>query len=414
MHKPRKVRQYETGGMPVEVVRQFLKDYDLKDGKSISDFLKKSFGTFIQEALENELDQELGYSRYNYQAKETTNSRNGHHKKTLRTDMGPVEIQVPQDTEGEFEPVIVPKHSREINPDVQDAIISMYAKGMSTLDINSHLQRIYGFEISAETVSRITDKVLPIAKEWQKRPLAAIYPIIFLDGVVFNVVEEGTTKKKTAYIVYGVNIEGYKEILGIWLGEAESSKFWMLVLSDLKERGVQDILIASVDGLNGFQEAIKAVYPKTEIQRCIVHQIRNSCKYVPWKDRKVFCSDMKRIYKAINEEQALIAFEEFSEKWERKYPYAIRSWENNWDELMTFMRFPQEIRQLIYTTNPIEAFNRGVRKITKTKSSFRTSDSLFKLLYLVSQDIQEKWTMPIQNWGLILNQLMIYFEGRIC
>ena len=408
-----KKRTQKNRIFPRELIRQCLKENNLKDGKSIEDFLKASFGEFIQEALEAEMDEELGYTRYDYKEKEGTNSRNGHHKKTLKTNMGNFEIDVPQDTEGEFEPQIVPKHSRTVSPTIQDAILSMYAKGMSMPDINSHLMRIYGFEVSAETVSRITDKILPIAKEWQNRPLDSVYPIIFLDGVVFNVVEDGATRKKTAYIVYGVNTEGFKEILGIWIGEAESSKFWMMVLSDLRERGVKDILIASLDGLNGFSEAIKGIYPNTEIQRCIVHQIRNSSKFVPWKDRKAFCADMKKIYNAINEEQALVAFEEFSDKWCKKYPYAIRSWENNWNELMTFMKYPAEIRRLIYTTNPIEAFNRGIRKVTKTKTSFRTTDSLFKLLYLVSQDIEEKWTVPIQNWGLILNQLMVYFEGRI-
>ena len=284
--KKQKERTQVNRIFPKELIRQCLKENNLKDGKSIEDFLKASFGEFIQEALENEMDEELGYSRYDYKLKEGTNSRNGHHKKTLRTNMGNIEIDIPQDTEGTFEPKIVPKYSREINPNIQDAIISMYAKGMSTTDINSHLNRIYGFEVSSETVSRITDKILPIAREWQNRPLDSIYPIIFLDGVVFNVAEDGSIRKKTAYIVYGINIEGFKEILGIWIGEAESSKFWMLVLSDLKQRGVKDILIASVDGLNGFQEAIKAIYPNTEIQRCIVHQIRNSSKFVPWKDRK--------------------------------------------------------------------------------------------------------------------------------
>jgi len=378
----RKERPLKNSPFTREQIRGWLEEYDLKDGKSIADFLKNSFGSFIQEALEKELDDELGYTRYDYKLKEGTNSRNGHHKKTLKTDIGNIDIDVPQDTEGEFEPKIVPKYSREVNPTIQDAIISMYAKGMSTPDINTHLNRIYGFEVSPETVSRITDKILPIAKEWQNRALDNIYPIIFLD------------------------------ILGIWIGEAESSKFWMLVLSDLKQRGVKDILIASVDGLNGFTEALKSIYPKCEVQRCIVHQIRNSSKFVPWKDRKQFCSDMKRIYNAVNEEQALSAFSEFSEKWNKKYPYAIKSWETNWNELMTFMKYPAEIRKLIYTTNPIEAFNRAIRKVTKTKTSYRTSDSLFKLLYLVTQDIQEKWTMPIRDWGLILNQLMVYFEDR--
>jgi len=396
-----------------EQIRKILKENDLKDGKSIADFLKKSFGSFLQEALESEMDQELGYSKYDYKEKNGTNSRNGHHKKTLRSDFGNVEINVPQDTQGNFEPVIVPKHSREINPTINDAIISMYAKGMSTPDINTHLQRIYGIEISAETVSRITDKVLPIAKEWQNRPLDCVYPIIFLDGMIFNVAEDGSMRKKTAYVVYGVNVDGLKEILGIWLGEAESAKFWMLVLSELRDRGVEDILIASVDGLKGFSDAIKGIFPNTEVQRCVIHHIRNCTKYVVFKDRKAFCADMKPIYKAINEEQALEAFEEFSDKWGKKYPFAIKSWESNWDELLTFMKYPEEIRRLIYTTNPIEAFNRGVRKITKTKTSFRTTDSLFKLLYLVSQDISEKWTMPLHNWSLIFNQLSVYFEERM-
>jgi transposase-like protein len=396
-----------------EQIRQILKENDLKDGKSIADFLKNSFGSFIQEALEAEMDNELGYSKYDYKEKEGINSRNGHHKKNLRSDFGNVEIEVPQDTQGEFEPVIVPKHSRDINPTINDAIISMYAKGMSTPDINSHLQRIYGIEISAETVSRITDKVLPIAKEWQNRPLESVYPIIFLDGVMFNVSEDGSIRKKTAYIVYGVNVDGYKEILGIWLGQAESAKFWMMVLSELRDRGVEDILIASVDGLTGFSDAIKGIFPNTEIQRCIVHHIRNCTKYVPWKDRKKFCADMRPIYQAINEKKAREAFEEFSLKWGKNFPYSIKSWNENWVELMTFMKYPKEIRRLIYTTNPIEAFNRGIRKVTKTKTSFRTTDSLFKLLYLVSQDISEKWTMPIANWSLIFNQLVVYFEGRI-
>jgi transposase-like protein len=246
-----------------------------------------------------------------------------------------------------------------------------------------------------------------------ERPLESVYPIIYLDGMVFNVADNGCIVKKTAYVVYGINKNGYKDILGIWIGESESAKYWMSVLSDLKERGVRDILIASVDGLTGFKEAIKAVFPKTDVQRCIVHHIRNCTKLVSSKDRKEFCDDMKPVYKAMNEEAAIEAFETFSEKWKNKYPYAIKSWENNWDELMMFMRFPAEIRRLIYTTNPIEAFNRGIRKVTKTKTSYRTNESLFKIMYLVSIDILEKWTMAIQNWPLILNQLVIKFEGRI-
>lgn len=396
-----------------EQARKFLKEGNFKNAEGIASAIKESFKEVLQEALENELEEELGYSRYDWANKNTDNSRNGHHKKTVRSEFGKVELDIPHDKKGEFEPVIVPKNSREVSPSINDMIISMYAKGMTTPDIHFHMQKIYGLDISEDLVSKITDKILPKAKEWQKRPLDSIYPIVYLDGMVFNVVDNGSVVKKTAYIVYGVNTDGHKDILGIWIGEAESSKFWMSVLSDLKERGVEDILIASIDGLTGFKDAIKAVFPKTEIQRCIVHHIRNCTKHVVHKDRKEFCSDMKPIYKAINEEAAIEAFEEFSEKWKTKYPYAIRSWNNNWNELMAFMKFPAEVRRLIYTTNPIEAFNRGVRKVTKSKTSYRTDDSLFKILYLASIDILDKWTMPLQNWSLIFNQLVIYFEGRI-
>jgi len=396
-----------------EQARKFLKENNLKDGESIADALKESFKDLLQEALESEMDQELGYSRYDWSNKETDNCRNGHHKKTVRSKFGNVELNIPEDKKGEFEPVIVPKHSREAHPSINDMILSMYAKGMSTPDIHSHMNQIYGIDVSAEMVSRITDKILPTAKAWQNRPLDSIYPIIFLDGMMFNVADNGSIVKKTAYIVYGINISGRKEILGIWLGEAESSKFWMMVLSEIKDRGVRDILIASVDGLKGFSDAIKGIFPNTEIQRCIIHHIRNCTKFVVHKDRKAFCADMKCIYQAINEEQALNELERFSNKWAKKYPFAIKSWERNWDELLTFMKYPEEIKRLIYTTNPIEAFNRAVRKVTKTKTSFRTDDSLFKLLYLVSQNIAEKWTMPIHNWSLIFQQLSVYFEGRL-
>jgi putative transposase len=396
-----------------EQAKKFLKENNLKDATGIADALRASFKDLIQEALEAEMEQELGYSKYDWSNKEIENSRNGHHKKTVRSEFGNVELEIPHDKNGDFEPVIVPKHSREVSPSINDMILSMYAKGMSTPDIHYHMQKIYGIEVSAEMVSRITDKILPTAKEWQIRPLDKVYPIIFLDGMMFNVVENGSVMKKTAYIVYGINTDGLKEILGIWIGEAESSKFWMMVLSELRDRGVEDVLIASVDGLKGFSDAIKGIFPKTEVQRCVIHHVRNCSKYVVYKDRKKFCADMKEIYQAINEEQALAAFEEFSDKWGKKYPFAVKSWENNWDELMTFMKYPEEIRRLIYTTNPIEAFNRAVRKVTKTKTSFRTNDSLFKLLYLVSQNICEKWTMPIHNWSLIFQQLSVYFEGRI-
>lgn len=396
-----------------EQARAFLKEGNFKDGDSIADALTVGFKDLIQEALEAELDNQLGYSKYDWKNKEIENSRNGHTKKTLKSKFGNVTVDIPRDTNREFEPQIVKKHERRINPTIDDMIISMYAKGMSTNDINFHMHKIYGISVSAEMVSRITDKVLPIAKEWQNRGLDPMYPILFLDGMVFNVQQDAQVTKKTAYLVFSINTEGKKQVLGIWIGESESAKFWMKVLTDLKNRGVKDILIASVDGLKGFEEAISSVFPKTEIQQCIVHQIRNSTKFVGYKDRKTFCADLKTIYTAPNEETGLTALNTFEQKWGNKYGYAVKSWRNNWSRLSTFFKYPKEIRRLIYTTNPIESFNRTVRKITKTKSSFPTDDSLLKLLYLVTMDATEKWTMIYDNWHQIIQQLSIYFGTRM-
>ena len=296
---------------------------------------------------------------------------------------------------------------------IEDSILSLYAKGMSTRDIDAHIGKIYDINISAEMVSKITNKILPIAQEWQTRLLEEIYSIIFLDGIIFNVREEGIVKKKTVYIVYGIDINGMKDILGIYIGEAESSKFWLSVLTDLKHRGVKDCLIACVDGLKGFREAIETAFPETEIQKCIVHQIRTSTKFVSYKDRKEFCNDMKPIYKAPNEKAGLEALDKFEKKWGKKYQYACDSWRNNWAELSTFFKYSPEIRRMIYTTNRIEGFNRILRKSTKTKSSFPSDNSLFKLLYLIVEDNTRKWTMPIKNWGLIVNELSIMFGERV-
>ncbi len=322
-------------------------------------------------------------------------------------------LDMPRDTEGEFEPTVVKKHERTMSSKIEDMIISMYAKGMSTRDINDHVKSIYAIDISAEMVSRITDKVIPMAKEWQNRPLEPIYPFLYLDGVFFNVVQDGQTVKKTAYLVYGLTIEGMKDVLGIWIGDAESAKFWMKVLTDIKNRGVKDVLIISVDGLKGFEEAIVAIFPKTEVQQCIVHQIRTSTKFVSWKDRKQFCEDMKAIYSAPNEQAGLIALDRFEDIWGKKYSYAVKSWRDNWGRLSPFFRFPEEIRRVMYTTNPIEGFNRRIRKITKTKGAFPTEDSLLKLLYLIVMDASVKWTMAVHNWGLIINQLRGYFPERV-
>lgn len=396
-----------------EQARAFLKEGNFKDGDSIADALTAGFKDLIQEALEAELDNQSGYSKYDWKNKDGENSRNGHSKKTLKSKFGNIEVQIPRDTNSEFEPQIVKKHERRINPTIDDMIISMYAKGMSTRDINFHMNKIYGIDVSAEMVSRITDKVLPIAKEWQNRTLDSMYPILFLDGMVFDVNQDGQVIKKTSYLVFGITIEGRKQVLGIWIGESESAKFWMKVLVDLKNRGVKDILIASVDGLKGFEEAISTVFPKTEVQQCIVHQIRNSTKFVGYKDRKQFCADLKTIYTAPNEETGLAALDAFEQQWGNKYSYAVKSWRNNWKNLSTFFKYPEEIRRLIYTTNPIESFNRQVRKVTKTKSAFTTDDALLKLLYLVTMDATEKWTISYDNWGQIIQQLGIYFGPRM-
>lgn len=379
----------------------------------MADKLVAQYKDILQEALEAEMDEELGYSKYDWKNKIYQNSRNGHSKKTVSSRFGKVDLKIPRDTEGNFEPVTVKKHDRQVNPSIDDRIISMYAKGMSTRDINSQMREIYGIDVSADMVSRITDKVIPLAKEWQNRPLQSVYPLIFLDGMVFDVRQDGQLTKKTAYIVYGINLVGMKDILGTWLGEAESSKFWMNVVRDLQTRGVKDIFIASVDGLNGFEEAICSVFPKTEIQQCVVHQIRTSTKYVSYKDRKKFCAEMRQIYTAPNEKAGLEALNKFEQAWGKKYQYAIMSWRNNWKNLATFFKYPQEIRKIIYTTNHLENFNREVRKVTKTKSSFPTDDSLLKLLYLIVMDKTERWTMPVRDWSLIISQMGVYFGERL-
>jgi len=393
--------------------REFIKKNNLFDAEQIADALVSQYKDVLQEALEGEMDQELGYSKYDWKNKETSNSRNGHSKKTVNSKFGKIELNIPRDTSGVFEPITVKKHERQINPSIEDRIISMYAKGVSERDIYAHMKDIYGINVSSDMVSKITDKVLPTARRWQNRPLDYVYPIVFLDGIMFNVRQDGNVIKKTVYIVYGINLEGKKEILGIWIGEAESSKFWMSVLTDLQMRGVKDILIASVDGLIGFEDAINSVYPKTEIQQCIVHQIRTSTKFVTYKDRKRFCAEMKPIYTATNEKRGLEALDIFEQNWGEKYPYAVKSWRNNWKKLSTFFKYPKEIRKIIYTTNHIESYNRTIRKITKTKGSFPTDDSLFKLLYLITMDSAKKWTMPIFNWNIIINQIIIFFGERI-
>lgn len=381
--------------------------------EEVNEVFKDAFSEVFEQIFQAELESKLGYSKYDYKNKETSNSRNGHSKKRLKSDIaGEFEVKIPRDRNGEYEPQMIEKYQRDVSS-IEDKILSMYAKGMSTGGINSHIEDLYKFSVSKEQVTRITDKIIPLAKEWQNRPLESCYAVIFLDGMSFDVREDGAYRKKTVYVIIGIRLDGKKELLGMWIGENESSKYWLLVINELKTRGVEDILIACIDGLNGFGQAITSVYPETKIQRCIVHIIRNCTRFVSHKDRKEFCTDMKPIYKAVNEEAALESLLEFEEKWGEKYRYAVKVWQDNWDGVKTMFEYSPEIRYVIYTTNAIEGFNNGIKRITKTKSSFPSDQALFKLLYLVSQDITKKWTMPIHNWSLIFNQFLICFEDRL-
>ena len=395
-----------------KLIKELIDQYGVKTTDDIKDMLKDLLGETIQTMLEGEIEEELGYSKYNYDEKNTQNSRNGYSPKKVRSEYGEVELNIPRDRNNEFKPQIIPKYQREITG-IEGQIIALYAKGMSNRDIEDHLKNIYGIEVSATMISKITDKILPEIKEWQTRQLEEVYPIVFMDAIHYSVRQDGVVIKKAVYILIGINLKGEKEVLGFWIGENESSKFWLNILNEIGNRGVEDILIISVDNLKGFSEAIKGKYPNSEIQKCIVHQIRNSIKYVASKDMKEFTKDLKTIYKAITLEQAADNLIHLEEKWGKKYRAAIKSWQDNWEELTTYFKYPEEIRRLIYTTNSIENFNRQLRKYTKTKSSYPTDDSLSKSIYLSIKEITKKWTGKVQNWGQIVSQLSIYFEGRM-
>ena len=330
----------------------------------------------------------------------------------MRSELGPIELDIPRDRNGEFEPRIVPKYKRDISG-IEEKVISLYARGMSTRDIHEQIKDLYGVEISAEMVSKITERLVPEIREWQNRPLEPVYAFVFLDAIHYKIREDGHVLNRAAYVVIGIDIDGNKDILGIWIGENESSKFWLGVLNDLKARGVEEILLFSVDGLTGIKEAIEAVYPNAMIQRCIIHQLRNSFKYVSYKNIKEFSKDFKSVYTAVNEEEALDNLYKLKEKWGKQYPFAFRSWENNWEVLSSFFRFPPEIRKIIYTTNIIEGLHRQFRKVTKAKSVFPSDTSLEKMLYLASMNVMKKWTVRVRNWDLVLSQLIIMFGDRV-
>ena len=392
---------------------------ELGKAKTMDDFFGKEgifarlFAHTIEEMLETELSKHLGYEAYEVKGRNSGNSRNGRYAKKLRTSSGETTIQVPRDRNGEFEPQVVKKQVANTN-ELEDKIIGMYAKGMSVRDIQETLRELYGVDVSPTTLSAITDKVWELVEAWQNRSLASLYPIIYLDAIHIKLRRESKVENIAVYTVLGVDVDGHRDVLGHWVGEGkESSNFWLSVITDLQSRGVKDIFIACMDGLSGFKEAVLAVFPQTQIQRCVIHQIRNSLKYITWTDRKAFMTDLKEVYQAATRESAEANLRQLSEKWSDKYAVAIRSWQNNWEDLATFFAYPAEIRRLIYTTNSVEGYHRQLRKVTKSKSMFPTPEAARKLLFLANRDILKKWTMPIQNWPLILNQLVIRFEGRL-
>ena len=402
-----------------QAIRKMMKSYlndneiSIKDGGDVNGVMRDMMSVLLEGVLDEELDEELGYSKYDYKNKETDNSRNGHSEKTMHTSYGDMNVAIPRDRKGDYEPQLIKKYQNTVTQDMEEKIISMYAKGMTTSDIESHLRELYGIEISDSTISRVTEKVMPLVKEWQNRPLEQIYAVVFLDAIHYHVRSEGHVVKKAVYIALGIDMEGHRDVLGMYVGENESAKFWLTILNSLKNRGVEDILIACVDGLSGFPQAIEAAYPETEVQQCIVHQIRNSTRYTSYKDLKKLMADLKCVYAAQSEELALEALESFKAKWNDKYPKIYKSWHDHWPLLSTYFKYPEPVSRLIYTTNSIEAFNRQLRKVTKNKGVFPSDESLLKMLYLATMDITKKWTGRRQDWGVIHSQLEIYFEDRM-
>ena len=387
---------------------EFLKQF--KTGDELNSFLKQLQKRGIEKMLEGELDSHLGYDKH--QQTTESNARNGYTPKKVRTSFGESQIQVPRDRDASFNPMLVPKRGNMIDG-IENVIVSLYAKGMSNSDIEEQIREVYNFEVSTSTISRITDRITNDIVAWQNRPLEPVYLIVWMDGIVFKVRENSKVIHKTIYIAVGLRRDGQKEVLGLWLGKNESAAFWMSVLTDLKARGVDDMLITATDNLNGFTDTIKTVFPASKTQICVVHQIRNATRYVVWKEKKEFTKDMKNIYNAPTKNAAEAALEDFSDKWKDKYSYAIKSWRDNWDELTVFFEFPVEIRKIIYTTNLIENLNGKIRKYTKNKLSFPTDEAVMKSVYLSVREATKKWSMPIRNWGIILNQFLIIYEKRV-
>lgn len=392
------------------IIQQLLQEYDIQTAEDIQDALKDLLGGTIKEMMEAEMDEHLGYEKS--QRSDSDDYRNGYKSKRINSRYGSMDIQVPQDRRSTFEPQIVKKRQKDIS-DIDQKIISMYAKGMTTRQISDTLEDIYGFAASEGFISDVTDKILPQIEDWQNRPLSEVYPVLYIDAIHYSVRDNGIIRKLAAYVILGINMDGKKEVLTIQVGDNESSKYWLSVLNDLKNRGVKDILIICADGLSGMKEAIAAAYPQTEYQRCIVHQVRNTLKYVADKDRKPFAADLKTIYHAPNEEKALEALEKVTAKWSEKYPNSMKRWHENWDVITPIFKFSMEVRKVIYTTNAIESLNATYRKLNRQRSVFPSDTALLKALYLATFEATKKWSMPIRNWGRVYGELSIMYEGRL-
>lgn len=394
-----------------EFIQQFIAENDIRSARDIEIALRDMMKETLQEMLENELTEQLGYTKYEYSDDEKTNYRNGYSKKTVHSTNGDIKLNIPRDRNGEFEPIIVEKGSKDIS-NIEEKIIRMYARGISNREIYNQMQELYGVKISPDMVTAITDKIIPNIKEWQKRPLDDVYPVVFVDATYFYVRNEGVVGKKAVYVILGINSQGYKDILGFYVGESESAKYWLNILNELKSRGLKDILILCADGLKGLPEAISTAYPNTEFQRCIVHMIRNTMAYVSYKDRKELATDLKTIYRASTAEEGYENLIELREKWIKRN-INLDNWINNWDNVSTFFKYGPELRKIIYTTNSIESLNNSYKRINKGRPTFPSIQSLEKSVYLATEIITEKWTQPYHNWGVIINELRIFFDGRI-
>ena len=392
------------------IIQQLLQEYDIETAEDIQDALKDLLGGTIKEMMEAEMDDHLGYQKS--ERSDSDDYRNGYKSKRVNSSYGSMDIDVPQDRKSTFEPQIVKKRQKDIS-DIDQKIISMYAKGMTTRQISETIEDIYGFETSEGFISDVTDKILPQIEDWQNRPLDEVYPILYIDAIHYSVRDNGVIRKLAAYVILGINTEGKKEVLSITVGDNESSKYWLSVLNELKNRGVKDILIICADGLSGIKEAIAAAFPKTEYQRCIVHQVRNTLKYVPDKDRKAFASDLKTIYHASDEEKARMALDRVTEKWTAKYQNSMKRWYDNWDAITPIFKFSPDVRKVIYTTNAIESLNSTYRKLNRQRSVFPSDTALLKALYLATFEATKKWTMSIRNWGQVYGELSIMYEGRL-